>query len=132
MKKPKQRAFPALEQAYATEGRDGQLLLGRCLQMQSTTAEALDEYVIALKRFSEVCWTGNCRKSRASRRATQQSQCGFADENPEAVRQVQGTPRRMAAISKQAVDASQTAFLELFDRLWGQCERGVLACVRSG
>jgi hypothetical protein len=119
----------ALEEAYATESRDGSLLLERCLQMQSTVEEALDEYAIALKRFSELLLNRELPEELSINSEQQQAPARIRAENQRLLNRYRDATAVLAAASKQAVDGSRHSIPGGVDRLWPQCERAWLACV---
>jgi len=121
--------FQALKEAYATGNRDGQLLLERCLQIQSTTEEALEEYVIALKRFSELVLNRKLPEELSlNSKSQQQSQARIHDENRGLLERYRDVTAVLADASKQAVDSSRNGIPGAVGRLWDECERAWLAC----
>ena len=119
----------ALEEAYATEGRDGNMLLKRCQQMQSKTQGALDEYVVALERFSELVLNRKLPVKLSINSEPQQSLGGTHAENQRLLERYKDATAVLAAASKQVVDASGHGIPGAVDRLWPQCEWAWLACV---
>jgi hypothetical protein len=120
----------ALVEAYATEGRDGQLLMGRCLLMLSTTEEALDEYLAALKRFSELALNRKLPEELSlASEPQQQSQARIRAEKQRLLDTYRNATAVLAAASKQAADASCSGIPGALGRLWNQCERAWLDCV---
>jgi hypothetical protein len=119
----------ALEEAYAAEGRDGQLLLGRCLQMQSTSEDALDVYIVALKRFSDVVLDRKLPEEPSPYEPQQQSPVRISDEIRSLVNRYRDATAVLASTSKLVVDASHDGTHGAAGRLWAECERGWLTCI---
>ncbi len=106
----------ALDDAWAAEGRDGNLLLARCLQMQPAAQEALEQYVVALSRFSELV-------------LNRRSPLSVPEEKRSLLSSYRDAVAVLANASKLAADASSNGTPGAVDRLWAQCERAWLSCV---